>query len=70
MVSILNDTDNNFINGDSRLDESWSLTTQLRWKQRLKQHGNGTAEDITVLQQMWQGSMGTQEWKDVPTETE
>ena len=58
--------------------ESWILTNQLRWVERTeymtRDYGDYTetvgAKNYKVLQQMWQGSNGTQKWEDVSTETE
>jgi hypothetical protein len=43
---------------DSIKFEYWQATNQLRW------FDNGTE---TVLQQMWQGSNGTQKWENIET---
>lgn len=45
--------------------ESWYATTKLRWAARDVAEGYKL-----VLQQQWQGSKGTTEWRDVPTEYE
>lgn len=48
----------------SQVTEYWKPTSVLRWKRvpidKLSYN--------KVLQQMWQGSSGTQEWRDVPEE--
>lgn len=48
----------------SQVTEYWEPTSVLRWKRipidKLSYN--------KVLQQMWQGSSGTQEWKDIPEE--
>lgn len=57
-------------------DESFQLTNQLRYLSRADQvpvddptapEGAFWTHHVTVLQQMWQGSNGTQRWVDVPT---
>lgn len=48
----------------SQVIEYWQPTSVLRWKRI-------SIDKLSynkVLQQMWQGSSGTQEWKDVPEE--
>jgi hypothetical protein len=42
----------------------WQPTQLLRWKRVMKDDGSYDK----VLQQMWQGDKGEQEWKDVPVE--
>jgi hypothetical protein len=42
----------------------WRPTCLLRWKIEPK---SGQHWGIKVLQQMWQGSNGDQEWKDIET---
>ena len=42
----------------------WQPTQLLRWKRVMKDEGSYDK----VLQQMWQGDKGEQEWKDVPVE--
>ena len=50
-------------------EEFWTITNQLRWKMK---HNPNNWNDLPekVLQQLWQGSKGSQEWKDVPTVNE
>ena len=45
---------------------TWVLTSQLRWKQKEVNMIDGTAMNISELQQMWQGSNGEQKWEAVP----
>lgn len=45
---------------------TWHLTLQLRWKQKEVNMMDGTAMNISELQQMWQGSNGEQKWEAVP----
>lgn len=50
----------------SQVTEYWKPTSVLRWR---KEYTNNQMTSYDkVLQQMWQGSLGTQEWKDVPEE--
>jgi hypothetical protein len=48
----------------------WTQTTNFRWlRRRVKLDPFYFPDEtiILVLQQCWQGSDGTQDWKDVPT---
>ena len=45
---------------------TWVLTSQLRWKQKEVNMIDGTAMNISELQQMWQCSNGEQKWEAVP----
>lgn len=52
---------------------NWTATNQLRFVERhetFSRDGEHYARLVKVLQQMWQGSNGTQKWEDVPLETE
>jgi hypothetical protein len=49
-------------NETSCLGVVWQPTQLLRWKRVMKDEGSYDK----VLQQMWQGDKGEQEWKDVP----
>ena len=42
---------------DQDVSEYYAPTVHLRFRQEFEQK---------ILQQMWQGSQGTQEWRDVP----
>lgn len=53
---------------DNVLDEYFTLTNQLRWFSKLKYINDANGCYEKTLQQLWQGSKGTQEWVDVPTE--
>mgnify|MGYP000343689687 FL=1 len=44
----------------------WYATNQLRWKQKEVNMIDGTAMNISELQQMWQGDKGEQKWEAVP----
>jgi hypothetical protein len=52
----------------------WVCTPQLRWFHRrdvIERIGSVTiGKNRRVLQQLWQGSDGTQKWEDVPEEQE
>lgn len=41
----------------------FAITPAMRWCQR---YAEGTFENITVLQQCWVGSDGSEKWEDVP----
>lgn len=59
------------INGISKI-EYWTPTLNLRWlEQGLCEnvHISYSAVKIRKLQQMFQGNLGSIEWRDVPTET-
>lgn len=45
---------------------TWCATMQLRWKQVEVDMSNGTAQNISELQQMWQSDTGEQKWEKVP----
>lgn len=45
---------------------TWYATNQLRWKQKEVNMIDGTAMNISELQQMWQGDKGEQKWEAVP----
>lgn len=45
---------------------TWCATMQLRWKQVEVDMCNGTAQNISELQQMWQSDTGEQKWEKVP----
>ena len=45
---------------------TWYATNQLRWKQKEVNMMDGTAMNISELQQMWQGDKGEQKWEAVP----
>ena len=47
------------------IEGNFTLTNLLRWKQSSMPY---IIPD--TLQQLWIGSNGTKQWKDVPTETE
>ncbi len=51
--------------------EYWSCTNELRWLKRTIEMDINleVVRTISILQQKWQGSKGTIEWKDVPTVT-
>lgn len=48
------------------MGESWSATPQLRYVERQSASWMDEPTHI-VLQQLWQGSNGSQKWEDVPT---
>jgi len=53
------------------VEEYWQATTQLRWIDKslgyhVEKNGNAIAATEKVLQQLWQGNSGSQEWKDIP----
>ena len=45
---------------------TWFLTPQLRWKKKEVNMIDGTAMNISELQQMWKSSSGEQKWEAVP----
>lgn len=45
---------------------TWYATNQLRWKQKELNMVDGTAWNISELQQMWQNDKGEQKWEAVP----
>ena len=45
---------------------TWYATNQLRWKQKEVNMIDGTAMNISELQQMWQSDKGEQKWEAVP----
>lgn len=45
---------------------TWNATSQLRWKQVEVDMGNGTAQNISELQQMWQSDTGEHKWEKIP----
>lgn len=45
---------------------TWHATNHLRWKQKEVNMMDGTAMNISELQQMWQSDKGEQKWKAVP----
>lgn len=45
---------------------TWCATNQIRWKQKKVNMMDGTAMNISELQQMWQGDKGEQKWEVVP----
>lgn len=50
------------------VSESFTATNQLRFVRREvpSERNAGCMTHISILQQMWQGSNGTQKWQDVP----
>ena len=42
--------------------ESFSLTPKIRYKEKEIDLGNGTTKTEYRLQQMWQGSGGSEDW--------
>ncbi|ELY2018656.1 hypothetical protein SL053_002587 [Flavobacterium psychrophilum] len=53
--------------------EYWTPTLNLRWfEQALNTNVNTSYSLVRIktLQQMYQGHLGSVEWRDVPTETE
>ena len=46
--------------------ETWTCTNQLRWKQVECNMGNGTAMNISELQQLWRSNTGSERWETVP----
>ena len=49
-----------------QVTEYWKPTSILRWEKHYTSIDRVNYDK--VLQQMWQGSLGTQEWRDVPEE--
>ena len=45
---------------------TWCATNNLRWKQKEVNMIDGTAMNISELQQMWQSSEGEQKWEAIP----
>ena len=45
---------------------TWYATSQLRWKQKEVNMIDGTAMNVSELQQMWQSDKGEQKWEAVP----
>lgn len=45
---------------------TWSATNQLRWKQKEVNMSDGTAMNISELQQMWRSDKGEDKWEAVP----
>ena len=45
---------------------TWYATNQLRWKQKEVNMIDGTAMNISELQQMWQSDKDEQKWEAVP----
>ena len=45
---------------------TWRATNQLRWKQKEVNMGDGTAMNISELQQMWRSDIGEEKWEAVP----
>lgn len=45
---------------------TWHATNQLRFKRVGVDMADGTAMNISRLQQMWQSDTGGQKWEDVP----
>lgn len=45
---------------------TWHATNQLRWKQKEVNTMDGTAMNISELQQMWQSDKGEEKWEAVP----
>ena len=50
------------IDGVSKLT-TYSITPQIRYKKKTIDLGNGTAKEEYRLQQMWQGSDGSEDWR-------
>lgn len=61
--SICNGKDIRFDNPSIGRSTVWKPTCQLRWK--IKDIDFDIINKQKVLQQMWQGDMGEQEWKDI-----
>ena len=55
--------DNNKI--DFTALQSWTATMKLRWVNKQIPIDEQTYKTEKTLQQMWQGSMGEQKWKDI-----
>lgn len=49
--------------------ELWTLTNQFRWFETEVQLEGDSYRVYKVLQQMSQGSKGSEKWEDVPTVT-
>lgn len=49
----------------SGFSEYWTPTFNLRWIKKEVPFDNSSIMIIPVLQQMWQGSLGNIEWKDI-----
>ena len=45
---------------------TWCATMQLRWKLIEVNMSDGTAQNVSELQQMWQNDTGEQKWERVP----
>ena len=50
----------------SVVDALWSLTPQLRWKQKEVDMADGTVVNTSELQQMWRSNSGEEKWEAVP----
>lgn len=48
-------------------DIAWGPTLQIRWAEKIDIWASNRKK--TVLQQLWMGSDGSLEWRDVPTDS-
>lgn len=61
----LSEQNSNVVLADIGRITMWKATCQLRWINKEIPVDEHTAKKEKTLQQMWQGDMGEQEWKDI-----